>query len=254
MLPGLLRRPSPRRIVFGLPVPPFAGRPLVLACGPALHVALVGAHLVLFFTLPWPIALASGRPSGCTALPLAHLFVLGAPHDLGARAAALRDPGCDQVGDDPRQGRHAAAVGVDSRGGRAPLRGVPVAAPAGVSRARRDLPCRRRAACALALLRPAGGKVDARSRLTRRANAHPPPLPTHARSSASHAATGRGSIRLPRGRWPAPGRTVAVDRRSRRPAANRRRQRVPAMAREPEAASDGYRPHRKASPEANADG
>lgn len=37
----------------------------------------VGAHLILFFTLPWPIALASVGLAAATALPLAHLFVLG---------------------------------------------------------------------------------------------------------------------------------------------------------------------------------
>ena len=78
MLPGLFAQASPRRsclrgyLFRHLQDGRSFWRAALLSMLP-----FVGAHLVLFFTLPWPIALASVGLAAATALPLAHLFVLG---------------------------------------------------------------------------------------------------------------------------------------------------------------------------------
>ncbi len=50
----------------------------------------VAVHLFLFFTMPWPIALAVCAPGRRDLVPVRASLRIGRPHHLGASAAALR--------------------------------------------------------------------------------------------------------------------------------------------------------------------
>ena len=104
-----------------------AGRTFWRAVGLAT-LPFVAVHLILFATMPWPIALAAVLLSALIGAPFAYLFELGGGTIWAPALAALHDSGRDQARV-ARAGRRPAPRDLDGgeRGGALPR--VPRAAP-----------------------------------------------------------------------------------------------------------------------------
>ncbi len=91
-------------------------------------------HLVLFLTMPWPVALAAVGLAVVLSFPARAPLRAGRPHDLGAGDFALRRAGGHQGRRAGGRGRHSPADHVDDGVRRRPLPGMGLAPADGAPR------------------------------------------------------------------------------------------------------------------------